>query len=122
MSQILDFPSPAGGRIVGSEVATMSYTAALPANVVVLHPDIPRLSRQDRARLDMIDLLRDLDADSQRVVVDQLLASHARVRRYTPAGALLRGERGPVAWRAGAGPRWLVAPSSRRWLYQRARA
>ncbi len=98
----------------------MSRSAAQLANVVVLHPDIPPLSRRDRARLEMIELLRDLDPASQRVIVDQLLQMHARIRRHTPTAALVRGDRGRVAWRQGRGPRWLVAPESRRWLYQRA--
>lgn len=96
----------------------MPRSAALPANVVALRPE--PLSRRDRARLDLIELLRELDPASQAVVLDQLARTQARVRPYTRAGSLLRGERGPVAWRAGVGPRWLVAPASRRALLARA--
>lgn len=100
----------------------MPRSAAALANVVVLHPEIPRLSRRDRARLELVELLRDLDPASQQVIIDQLLRTQARIRPYTPAAALVRGERGPVAWRRGEGPRWLVAPTTRRWLYLRAHA
>lgn len=89
-------------------------------NVVLLHPDLPHLSARDRARMEMIDLLLGLDEASREVVVGQLLSTHARIRRHTPVGRIVRGEAGPVAWRAGEGPRWLVAPASRRFLYQRA--
>lgn len=89
-------------------------------NVVVLHPELPRLSARDHARMDLIDLLVELDEASREVVVGQLLDSYARIRRHTPAARLVRGEAGLVRWRAGQGPRWLVAPASRRFLYRRA--
>ena len=89
------------------------------SNVVPLRP---WLNVRDQARLELIELLRDLDADSQRVLLAQLGRSQALMRQVSPTAALLRGERGPVTWRRGAGPRWLVAPLSRRWLRQRARA
>ena len=89
-------------------------------NVVLLHPRLPALSARDRARMEMLDLLLGLDEASREVVIGQLLRTHARLRRHTPVGRLVRGEAGPVAWRAGAGPRWLVAPESRRFLRRRA--
>jgi hypothetical protein len=100
----------------------MPQPMQLPSNVVILHPQLPRLSPRERARLELIDLFQELDEDSQRVLVAQLALTHARLRTRTPAAALVRGERGPVEWRRGEGERVLVGPESRRWLYQRAHA
>ena len=94
--------------------------ARLPANVVPLRRVRPALGRRDRARLDLIELLEGLDPDSQRVILEQLMRVHARVRAYTPTAALVRGELGPVAWRHDPVQRWLVGPETRKWLQKRA--
>ena len=96
----------------------MPRTAHL-ANVYPLHPEIPLLSPRQRAELDLLELLRDLDPDSQRVLVDQLDRSLQLVRPTSRTARLL--ER-PVAWRHGHGVLWLIAPTSRRYLYQQAHA
>lgn len=98
----------------------MSRSAARVANVVPLHADEPFLTARERARLDLLELLQELDPASQKVVLDQLAAGQRVLRRYGPTGRLVRGERGPVAWRAGHGTRWLVAPGGRRYLALRA--
>lgn len=98
----------------------MSPSRPLPDNVIVLHPGVPALTARDRARLDLVDLFRGLDPASQRVLLRQLERTQGRIRRHTPAAALVRGERGPVTWRRGAEDLWLTAPASRRFLHQRA--
>ncbi len=98
----------------------MPLPALLPDNVVLLHAQVPALSEREQARLDLVELFRGLDPASQHVLLEQLESTQARIRRYTPVAALVRGERGPVVWRAGGRDRWLVAPASRRFLYQRA--
>ncbi|MDP2315983.1 MAG: hypothetical protein Q8P41_24010 [Pseudomonadota bacterium] len=92
----------------------------LPHNVVRLHPELPALTARDRARLDLVELFRGLDQASQLVLLNQLEHSQARIRRHTPAAALVRGEQGPVSWRRGSSDLWLVAPMSRRFMHQRA--
>jgi hypothetical protein len=94
--------------------------SVLPENVVRLHPEVPALTARDRARLDLVDLFRGLDPASQRVLLRQMEGTQARIRRHTPAAALVRGERGAVVWRRGAEDLWLVAPASRRLLHRRA--
>lgn len=93
-------------------------------SVVFLHPhrhaDLPALSVRDLARLDLVELFRELDPASQCVLLEQLERTQARIRRYTPTGAIVRGERGPVTWRRGSEDLLLVAPASRRFLHQRA--
>ncbi len=91
-----------------------------PSNVIRLHPQLPRLTRTDHARLALIDLFRELDEDSQRVVLAQMALTQSRVRRFTPAARLVRGERGPVAWRHGQSELLLIGPASRLWLRHRA--
>ncbi|MES2639667.1 MAG: hypothetical protein V4850_09295 [Myxococcota bacterium] len=102
----------------------MSLPRPLPENVILLHPyrepGVPVLSERDRARLDLVELFRELDPASQHVLLRQLEGTQARIRRYTPAAALVRGERGPVTWRRGGEDLWLTAPASRRFLHQRA--
>ena len=95
---------------------------SLPSNVIRLHPQIPCLTRADHVRLDLIDLFRELDEDSQRALVAQMARTAARVRRFTPTARLIRGERGPVTWRRGRSELLLIGPASRRWLRHRAYA
>ena len=98
----------------------MSPPRPLPENVILLHPDVPPLSARDRARLDLVELFRELDSASQRVLLGQLERTQTRIRRYTSAAAIVRGDLGPVTWRRGAESLWLTAPASRRFLHQRA--
>ena len=96
----------------------MPRTAHL-ANVYPLPPEVPLLSARERAELDMIELLRGLDPDSQRVLVEQLDRTLRAVRPYSRTARLLSRR---VAWKHRSGLLWLVAPTSRRYLYQQAHA
>ncbi|MDP2304537.1 MAG: hypothetical protein Q8P18_00750 [Pseudomonadota bacterium] len=103
----------------------MSPLRSRSGSVVLLHPELhpvePLLSAQDLARLDLVELFRELDPASQRVLLGQLERTQARIRRYTPVAAIVRGERGRVTWRRGTEELWLTAPASRRFLRQQAR-
>lgn len=89
-------------------------------NVVRIHPEIPHLSPRANQHLAMIDLLRELDPDSQQVVIRHFEVQTARLRRHSEAARVIRGERGPVRWHAGRGRLRLSSPEARRWLYARA--
>ena len=60
------------------------------ANVVRIHPEIPRLGVRASQHLAMIDLIRDLDPDSQQVVIELLEKQTARLRRISLTGRLLQ--------------------------------
>jgi hypothetical protein len=119
MSQFFDFPFARRSRMLGSPTGEVAMGGSPGSNVVPLHP---HLTARDHAHLELLELLRELDPDSQRVLLHQLERSLAIARPRSPAAKLLRGDRGPVSWRRGEGPQWLVAPMSRRWVRQRARA